>query len=66
MFINNVREAFETSVTCNFPSVKRFNVCLENLGMRRDKAHINDPRLDGTEQEVVFLVSFAYSLMVVN
>jgi len=66
MFINNVREAFETSVTCNFLSVKRFNVCLENLAMRRGGAHVNDPRLDGAEQEIIFFVSFAYNFMVVN
>ena len=34
--------------------------------MRRDKAYINDPRLDSTEQEIVFLVSFAYSFMMVD
>ena len=66
MFINSVREAFEASVTCSLPSVKRYNGCLDNLAMRRDKAYINDPRLDSTKQEIVFLVSFAYSLVMVD
>jgi len=34
--------------------------------MRRDKTHVNDPRLDGTEQEIVFFMSFAYSIVMVD
>ena len=34
--------------------------------MRRDKTHVNDPRLDGAEQEIVFLVGFAYSVVIVD
>jgi len=34
--------------------------------MRRDKAHINDPRLDGAEEEIIFLVSFAYGVVMVD
>jgi hypothetical protein len=66
MFINSVREAFETSVTCSFPSVKRFNRCLEDPAVRRYGTDVDDPRLDGTEQEIVFFVCFAYNFMVVN
>ena len=66
MFINNVREAFETSVTCNFLSVKHFDVRQETPAVRRDDTHINDPRLDSTKQEVVLFVGFAYSVMMVD
>jgi hypothetical protein len=66
MFINNVREAFETSVTCSFLFVRRFNRHLEDLTTASKETHINDPRLNGTKQEIVFLVSFAYSVMVIN
>jgi len=30
------------------------------------KAHVNDPRLDGAKQEIIFLVSFAHSFMMVD
>jgi hypothetical protein len=64
-FINDVRDASETSVACYFLSVKRFNAYSENLTTRGDKVHIHDPRLDGTKQEIVLLVSFAYSFIMI-
>jgi hypothetical protein len=66
MFINKVRDAFETSVTCSFLSVRRFNEYVEGLTTRESGSHINDPGLDRAEQEIVSLVGFANGFMVVD
>ena len=41
MSINNVREAFETSVTSSSLSARRFNEYVEGLTTRERKTHIN-------------------------
>ena len=66
MFIKSVREAFETSVTCSFLFVRCFKGCSEGLAVRGIETYIDDPRFDCTKEEIIFLVSFAYNLMVVN
>ena len=66
IFINHVREAFETSVTCSFLPVRRFNEYVEGFATREGETHINDARLDGVEQEIVFLVTFANSFVLVD